>query len=308
MSGLVSVVIPSYNHEKFISEAILSVYNQTYENLELILIDDCSSDNTFRIAEELLSSTSLKNRFVKIICQKNEENMGAHATLNKAISYANGTYISILNSDDYYDPTRIEKMVNVVKDYNINFAFVFSNYFFVDETDEVLTEHPLYIELQTALKDAREVYPSLSFIFLQKQVALSTGNFFFSKSLYLKVGGFINLRYCHDLDFILQCIRYTEPIFIDEPIYYYRIHSGNTFSEVKCLAIPETEVCLIRYFEEAEYGELLNQNAPCRKNFPYYFEILIKNFNLENYYIKALTGYSKVHRVIDKNLFKRYEI
>ncbi|MEM4177978.1 MAG: glycosyltransferase [Nitrososphaeria archaeon] len=307
MNDLVSVVIPSYNHEEFIEKAIISVYNQTYENIEIILIDDHSKDNTFKIAKDLLSNPIFRKRFRKIILERNEKNIGAHATLNKGVMLAEGTYISILNSDDYYGPERIEKILNYLKERS-PFCLAFSNYVFVNEIDEEIAGHPLWVEMQSALKEAVEIYPSISFIFLRKQVTISTGNLLFSKSLYHKVGGFINLRYCHDLDFILQCIRYTEPIFLNEPLYYYRIHSGNTFYTVKELAIPETQICFERYFEESEYGELINDSAPCRRNYPFYFESIIKSFNLEEYYIRSISGYSKSHRVIDKTLFMRYEL
>lgn len=306
MDSLVSVIIPAYNHEAFIEKALLSVYNQTYKNLELILIDDFSKDKTFELAKNLLDTPHFQKRFKRVICIKNDKNLGAHATLNKAITIAEGEYISLLNSDDLYHPYRIEKLLNYSN--SSPYLFIFSNYKFINDKEEDISWHPLNIELQMAINDALIRYPSISFIFLQKQIALSTGNFLFTKKLYKKVGGFINLRYCHDLDFILQCIRYTEPIFVNEPLYYYRIHGDNTFSTVKDLAIAETEVCLTRYFKETEYGELVNNLAPCRKNYPLFFETFIKNHNLEDYYLRALTGYARVHRTVDKEIFRRVEL
>jgi hypothetical protein len=99
-------------------------------------------------------------------------------------------------------------------------------------------------------------------------------------------------------------LRFTEPVFINEPLYYYRIHSGNTYLSVKNLAIAETEIVLTRYFKSVEYGEVINKKAPCRRNFPFYFEYIIKKFNLKEYFLRATVEYSPVNRVINKDIFK----
>lgn len=307
MNNLVSVMIPSYNHEAYIYNALYSVYNQTYKDIELIVIDDASKDKTFKIIEEICSLPQFQKRFSNSIFMKNEKNMGAHATINKGISLSSGKFISILNSDDYYHPERIEKLIQLFKN-DSEYFFAFSNYIFIDDKNEEIPLHPLNIELQTSLKEALKIFSNLSFIFLRKQVALSTGNFFFTKSLWERIGGFLNLRYCHDLDFILQSLRYTPPVFLDEPLYYYRVHAGNTFSTVQHLALIETEIVLTRYFKNTHYGELINRNAPCSRNFPLYFEELLKVFNLEAYYTKAITGYQEGHRVIDKKIFERVKL
>uniref|UniRef100_A0A7V5XFB0 Glycosyltransferase n=1 Tax=Thermodesulfobacterium geofontis TaxID=1295609 RepID=A0A7V5XFB0_9BACT len=304
MNELVSVIIPAYNHQDFIEEAILSVYNQTYEFIELILIDDKSEDKTYEKALRIINKKEFKKRFYKVIFLQNENNEGAHNTINKGIALSSGKFISILNSDDFYDSYRIEKLLSSWK--GDRYFFAFSNYLFVDEDSTPILFHPLFIKLQLSIKEAFEDFLVPWFMFLQKNIALSTGNFFFSKELYNKIGGFADLSYCHDLHFILHALRYTNPCFVDEPLYYYRIHRGNTFREVSHLSIVEAEIVLSEFFFATEYLELVNPECPCRINFPVYFENFLKKFNLEVYFTRSVTGYMPVHRVIEKQLFEHY--
>ena len=101
---LVTVIIPSYNHEKYVTKAIKSVFSQTYKNIELIVIDDGSKDHS---AKKILKLKKLYP--FKFIARKNK---GLASTLNEAINLAKGIYISVLASDDYYLPQRIEHAVD----------------------------------------------------------------------------------------------------------------------------------------------------------------------------------------------------
>ncbi len=305
MSELVSVIIPSYNHEKFIQSVLLSIYNQSYKDIELIVVDDCSKDKTYEIAYKLCSDRRFKSRFKNLIVKRNEQNVGAHANINKGISLSSGDFIAIVNSDDLYHISRIEKLVNKFKENEKSYFFAFTNYAFIDENGQFLDSHPLYVKLQYILKNDIFQLPHPWFIFLQTNIGLSTGNFFFSRKLFETVGKFMNLKYCHDFDFVLQSLRYTDLVFIDEPLYYYRIHSANTFSSVYDLRFVETEIVLTRYFRTVEFEEVINLNAPCRRNYPLLFEFYIKKFYLDSYYKKALIGYSPVHRVVNKEIFRR---
>ena len=89
---LVTIVIPSYNHADFIERAIESVFNQTYKNIEVILIDDGSTDSTKTRVEKLQKKFSFQAIF--------QENIGLSATLNKLIDMASGEYISVCSSDE----------------------------------------------------------------------------------------------------------------------------------------------------------------------------------------------------------------
>lgn len=107
MQPLVSVIMPAYNAEKFIAEAIESVLKQTYNNWELIIIDDCSTDDTLKIIQ------SYTDERIKVFC--NAENKGVAETTNKAISICDGKYIALLDDDDIAENSRLSLQVDFLE-------------------------------------------------------------------------------------------------------------------------------------------------------------------------------------------------
>lgn len=118
MTKLVSIIIPCYNQEKYITDAIMSAENQTYKDIEIVFIDDCSTDGSLEVANEL------KKKYTNIIVLKNETNLGVVDSRNKAIDVAKGFYILPLDGDDTIEPTYIEKAVKVF-DENPDVGFVY---------------------------------------------------------------------------------------------------------------------------------------------------------------------------------------
>lgn len=106
----ISVVMPAYNVENFISESIESVLNQTYTDFEFIIIDDCSKDRTWQIIQEYAKKDS------RILCFKNEVNLGNAGNANKCLELVKGEYIARMDSDDWSYPDRFEKQINFLED------------------------------------------------------------------------------------------------------------------------------------------------------------------------------------------------
>ena len=104
MNDLVSIIMPSYNTEQYIAETIQSVINQTYQNWELIIVDDCSTDNTDTVVGKIKDS--------RIRYLKNEKNSGAAVSRNKALREANGRWVAFLDSDDLWKPEKLEKQIS----------------------------------------------------------------------------------------------------------------------------------------------------------------------------------------------------
>lgn len=128
MSDLVSIIMPSYNTENFIDEAINSVLNQTYKNWELIIVDDASTDSTDEVVEKFLN-----DRRIHYI--KNKENYGAAVSRNFAIKQAKGKWIAFLDSDDIWLPQKLERQINfMIKN---KYSFSYANYIEIDEKSEV---------------------------------------------------------------------------------------------------------------------------------------------------------------------------
>lgn len=125
----ISIIIPAYNAEKFIGETLDSVLSQTYQNFELIIIDDGSNDNTFSILEDYRE----KFKQINVYQQKNQ---GQSATRNKALDYVNGDYIMFLDADDILVSDCLEKLLDLIKKENADIAICGYEKFY-DETNEV---------------------------------------------------------------------------------------------------------------------------------------------------------------------------
>lgn len=116
MQKLISVIIPTYNRENIIKECLESVLNQTYKNIEVIIVDDCSVDNTVAVAQSVSDD--------RVSCHKLEKNSGACFARNYGASLANGEYIAFQDSDDIWDLTKLEKQVAYLEsgDYDLIFC------------------------------------------------------------------------------------------------------------------------------------------------------------------------------------------
>ncbi|MCR5405090.1 MAG: glycosyltransferase [Butyrivibrio sp.] len=123
MSDLVSIIMPSYNTGKFIKESIESVLKQTYTNWELLIVDDCSTDNTDKVVEPFLSDERIKYF-------KNEKNSGAAVSRNKALREAKGRWIAFLDSDDLWLPEKLEKQIKFMEGNGCHFSY--TNYAEID--------------------------------------------------------------------------------------------------------------------------------------------------------------------------------
>lgn len=265
---LVSVVIPAYNHKQYIKEALDSVYNQTYQNIELVLLDDCSKDDTLEIAKQWAKERKASERFKRIILEKNAVNLGAHNTINRGLSLAKGNALTILNSDDAYATNRIEMLMQVAEENQAD--WLFSGIRVVGETSQrVFSELAIEIE---AFVDYASCFPAVSFALLKKNITTTTGNLFFSRELYNKVGEFRNLRYCHDWDFALQACLISEPILVELPLYDYRIHGTNSFSRLKVEQYLESQIVYRNYFTACQAGNCKNTHAPWTTNYPMLFD------------------------------------
>ena len=108
MNEMVSILMPSYNTGKYITESIQSVQNQTYPNWELLIVDDCSTDNTDEVVRPFLVDTRIKYF-------KNEKNSGAAISRNRALKEAKGEWIAFLDSDDLWEPNKLETQIRFMK-------------------------------------------------------------------------------------------------------------------------------------------------------------------------------------------------
>ena len=119
---LVSIITPVYNAERFLSETIKSVKEQTYKNWELLLVDDCSKDNSAKIIKEF-NRTDDRIKYIKL-----EKNSGASISRNTGIRNAKGRFIAFVDSDDLWEPEKLEIQISYMLEKNLGFTFTSYRY------------------------------------------------------------------------------------------------------------------------------------------------------------------------------------
>ncbi|WP_413999729.1 glycosyltransferase family 2 protein [Flavobacterium sp. W1B] len=129
---LVSIIIPIFNSEKFISGAVESVQKQTYTNWEIILVDDCSTDNSVSIVSEMVENDR------RIQFHQLDKNSGTGVARNFGLSKASGRYISFLDADDLWKPEKLKKQLDFLLKNNLPFTFSF--YDWINEDGELLNK------------------------------------------------------------------------------------------------------------------------------------------------------------------------
>lgn len=218
----VSVVLPAYNHEAYIAEAIDSVLGQSLADFELIIIDDGSQDRT----PDIISTfTDPRIRFVR------QANVGSHAAINRGIGMATGRYVAILNSDDRYMPDRLARLLDVAEARS-NPCFLVSAVRLIDADGQPITDPQnwwlrMYADIHRQWSQHRDPVAAL----MWGNLTVSTSNFFFSRSLFDALGPLRHYRYVLDWEYALRAAS-TLPdcfVYLDEAtLLDYRLHGNNT--------------------------------------------------------------------------------
>jgi glycosyltransferase involved in cell wall biosynthesis len=248
----VSVVMPAYNHERYVVPALDSVLAQTHGNLEIIVIDDGSRDATATILDEY--AARCRTHAVTVVHQANA---GAHAAINHGLALASGDVVAVMNSDDLYAPTRLERVLGEME--RRGAAFGFSNTRFIDDDGNDCDANDAYVrQLRKAIAEALKA-PDLLYVLILSNISMSTGNFVFRRELAEQIGGFCAMRVCHDWDFLLAASFETPLVFVDEPLYLYRLHATNTFASSRVLGAFELEQLMTRFFGRIATHPLLRE-------------------------------------------------
>jgi glycosyltransferase involved in cell wall biosynthesis len=174
----ISVIIPNYNNAKFLEQCLISVLDQTYDNLEIIISDDASTDHSTTIADKYR-----KLYPEKVIVHVNDQNVGISRNRHIAIKISNGFYVTTLDSDDYYaSPKKIEKEYALIKYYIDNYdqeIIAFSNIIVEDQQGKFHDQSKLI-----------EIRQGNIFNDIIARKCMIPRDFVFSKKLYYEVGGY----------------------------------------------------------------------------------------------------------------------
>lgn len=238
---LVSVLIPAYNHENYIQETIKSIINQTYKNVELIVIDDGSKDNTWQRIQELKGVC--EKRFVKIHFET-KENEGTCKTLNKLLHCANGEFIYIIASDDLAKSQAIEKEVdflnqhieyslcvgnNEIIDFEGRICYwdKFRNIVYKKDCAKFLT-FGAYLQNKTKFNLSSKKFGGYKSLYKRNYVP---NGYLIRKSLFEKIGNFTPDAPLEDWWLMLQISKYSKMKYLDEVLFGYRWHNLNTIKQ-----------------------------------------------------------------------------
>lgn len=236
-NNLVSVLIPAYNHENYIQETIESIINQTYPNIELIILDDGSKDKTWEKITEL--KPKCENRFVKIHFET-KQNEGTCMTLNKLLKLSSGEFVYIIASDDLAKPQAIEEEVKFLQD-NPDYALAVGDNEYVDSMGKQIFRTPKTFtsNIKNAkYKTVKEFLSSKlkidflsddfgSYKTLYKENYIPNG-YLIRKNIFETIGNFTKNAPLEDFWLMLQISKYKKMKYIDEILFSYRIHDTNT--------------------------------------------------------------------------------
>lgn len=249
MTTKVSVVIPAYNHERFIAAAVDSVLGQTHAHLELIVIDDGSTDRTGAIVRGYNDPR---------LTYLHQENQDAYNTINRGLSLATGDFVAILNSDDVYHPARLETLLKAQE--RTGSQCLFTDVTPIDDEGRELDDPAFGWNLwHRGNRDFYFACHDLYTAFLHGNFMVTTSNLFLTREAVARVGRFCSLRYLHDYDYIFR-VMLAHPgqvLYLDgERLLSYRIHGGNTLSEAAVTGREQDKQVIRQYLLAALPEEL----------------------------------------------------
>lgn len=202
----VSIVLPVYNGEKYVGKSIESVLSQTFENIELIIVNDCSTDNTGTV----IRGYAQKDNRIRII--ENETNQKLPKSLNIGFANATGDYFTWTSDDNQYRPDAIEKMLNALED-NPELSFVYADYTIVK------LDGTLIREAKNDEPDCIRFYNVVGACFLYtRELAELAGEY--NAEMFL----------AEDYEFWIRCYMHGKFMHIKEDLYYYGMHEKNLTS------------------------------------------------------------------------------
>ena len=274
MNKLISVIIPSFNHANYIQDTINSIINQTYPNIELLIVDDGSTDSTLEKLKEL--EKKCLSRFTRFVI-KTKKNSGVVDTLNELISLSQGDYIAICASDDIYTPNALMlEYKDLEKDSSI--ALVVGNNKIIDKygkecywdnsrnnvynkNEAVFLSFTDFISKVADIDFSSPEFGTYERLYLENHIP---NGYLIRKSIFNIIGNYTNLAPLEDYWLMLQISKYAKIKAINEDTFFYRWHGNNTITQTEkmvqynkktrdfenlLLINIHSDKCLINYLE-----------------------------------------------------------
>lgn len=300
---LVSVVVLISNHNDHVIRALNSLMEQSYPSLELIIVNDGSKDQSSAMVAKLIEHWRPYDPLKRKITFLQQANRETHVAINLGLYMASGEYFTILNSDDYYDPKRIETIVNQLQEQKAEWAF--TGVQGIDSKGKALpVDHPWKVWYE------RNVFSSclsltIGFQILQDHIVACASNLFFSRNLYVKVGEFKNLSCTYDYDFSVRAVLFAEPLFIQEKLLFYQIHK----TILKYLGHPlveqEKKEIYKDYLLKMNACQPENKKAPSHWYWPIAFPQFRRNQKLDRGFLSDFSSYEQANLRTEQDFWER---
>ncbi len=278
---LISVVIPSYNHERFVQATIQSILEQTYENIELLIVDDCSPDDT---SKKILEYASLcKSRFRRFEFIQNDHNHGLCYNLNQMLKLCNGEFYCVVASDDIFHKKKVELQVaDFCSHPSPEIAFSWTNGLYIDENSQFINENNSprkLVEdsygLETNTLTGAENYERI----FAKGWHISTPSLMLRREATQSVGGYDESTTLEDIDICLKLLRRYNCRYLVQSLVYYRIHDGNFVTRHQETFKSDYVRILQR---EKEFCRTHNLSKAWKRN---YIDFVTKKYSIRDFYI-----------------------
>lgn len=257
INPLVTVIIPVYNHAEYVEECIMSVINQTYSNLQIIIINDGSIDKSEEVVKEVINKKK-QNRNIEFYSQTNQ---GVCKTLNMGLELSKGKYIASIGSDDIWVSEKIEKQVDFLEK-NQNVGIVFTDGYYIKFHEKSNIKHTDYKpEIKKYFLNGIQnvnIHEKLLYNCFISAITVMM------RKKHLDFVGYYdkNLR-SEDYDMWLRFTRHYPIGFIDEPLAYHRVHDSNASGNI-LQSFPEIGRIVFKNYKE---GSL--KNKPIKAIFVY---------------------------------------
>lgn len=285
-SGLVSVVVASYNHAEFLEQRMASLINQTYQDIEILVIEDCSPDNSLEVLRKYESHPK-----VRLIIR--EKNGGWVAVSNQGIDLSAGEFVLFANCDDDCDPRMIERLVEGMKA-NPTAGIAFCRSLMVDEHDQVLGDDFVIREPSFRIKCATDTLVSakeMSRFLLHSCVIPNLSSALIRRECFAAIGNLSSAyRACSDWDLFFRIVTRYDVAYIADPLNKFRQHKTTirsvtkgrvTYEEFFRLLLGQIRLLDLTFIERCRFRirvmylwstHLVSQPWVGMSNFPYHLK------------------------------------
>lgn len=290
-SPLVTVICLCYNQAAYVKEALFSVVNQTYPNVELIIADDASTDGSLAVIQSFIE------QFPQTKLLTNRQNSGNCRTFNQALALARGTYIIDLAADDVLLDTRLEKQVSQFEQLDELYGVGFTNALYMDEQSRVTGYHyPV-----TADGKAKTAVPSGDvYAEILKRYFICTPTMMMRKSVLDALGGYDEKLSYEDFDFWVRSARRYKYFYVDEPLTMKRRVNGSLSTKFYAAGQNAMLASTLRVCEKAErLNQTPEENAALAICVRYHLRqsFYTQNFELVHQYAALLKRLAPVDRL-----------